>query len=68
MFNVVDGDAHGAFVGEDDALLDVLRVETGYCQMTLMTGMLMLGKMSVGVRSSTNGVSSKSSSAATTNV
>ena len=36
--------------------------------MYTMRGMLMLGKMSVGVRSSTKGVSSKRSSAATTNV
>ena len=27
-----------------------------YCQMTLTTGMLMAGKMSVGVRDRTNGV------------
>src|SRR5438445_13266036 len=39
-----------------------------YCQMTLTTGMLMLGKISVGVRDSRNGVASTSSNAATTNV
>ena len=39
-----------------------------YCQMTLTTWMLMLGKMSVGVRSSTKGVSSNSTMAPTTNV
>src|SRR5258708_17854570 len=39
-----------------------------YCQTTLTTGMLMDGKMSVGVRSRTNGVSNKSSKAATTKV
>jgi hypothetical protein len=36
--------------------------------MTLTTGMLMAGKMSVGVRSKTNGVNMTSSSAATTKV
>src|SRR6266581_2708511 len=39
-----------------------------YCQMTLTTGMLMDGKMSVGVRNKTNGVSKRRSSDATTNV
>jgi len=39
-----------------------------YCQMTLMTGMLIAGKMSVGVRRITNGVSSSNTNAATTNV
>src|SRR6266571_3055057 len=36
--------------------------------MTLTTGMLMDGKMSVGVRNRTNGVNNNSSRAATTNV
>ena len=39
-----------------------------YCQITLMTGMLIAGKMSVGVRRSTNGVSNTSTIAATTKV
>ena len=39
-----------------------------YCQMTLTTGMLMDGKISVGVHSRINGVNSRSNSAATTNV
>ncbi len=39
-----------------------------YCQITLTTGMLMAGKMSVGVRNNTNGVSNSSSRAVTTNV
>src|SRR5882762_428008 len=39
-----------------------------YCQMTLTTGMLMDGKISVGVRSRINGVNNNSSRAATTNV
>ncbi len=36
--------------------------------MTLITGMLMEGKISVGVRIKINGVSNTSNSAATTNV
>jgi len=39
-----------------------------YCQTTLTTGMLMAGKISVGVRNSTNGVRSSSSNEATTKV
>ena len=39
-----------------------------YCQMMLTTGMLMDGKISVGVRNRMNGVSSTNTSAATTNV
>jgi len=39
-----------------------------YCQTMLTTGMLMDGKMSVGVRRSTNGVSSNRTSAPTTKV
>src|ERR1043166_1503787 len=39
-----------------------------YCQIMLITGILMAGKMSVGVRNNTSGVSSNNASAATTNV
>src|SRR6266704_1078073 len=39
-----------------------------YCQMTLTTGMLMDGKMSVGVRRRINGVNNNNSRATTTNV
>ena len=45
-----------------------LAVRPVYCQTTLTTGILIDGKMSVGVRNNTNGVSNSSSSAATTNV
>src|SRR3954447_10025244 len=39
-----------------------------YCQTMLTTGMLMLGKMSVGVRMSTKGVSKSNTSEQTTKV
>ena len=39
-----------------------------YCQMMLTTGMLIAGKISVGVRSKISGVNKTSSSAATTKV
>src|SRR3954469_20063572 len=39
-----------------------------YCQTMLTTGMLMLGKISVGVRRSTKGVSKSNTSAQTTKV
>ena len=39
-----------------------------YCQITLMTGMLIAGKISVGVRNKISGVSNNNTSAETTNV
>jgi len=39
-----------------------------YCQTTLTTGMLIAGKMSVGVRSRTKGVNNSNNNDATTNV
>ena len=39
-----------------------------YCQATAITGMLMSGKMSVGVRNAASGPMMSSSSASTTNV
>ena len=68
MLDVVDRDGHRALVVVTDALFDLRASRPVYCQMMLTTGMLMAGKMSVGVRSSTKGVRNNSSSAATTNV
>ncbi len=69
VLDVIDRDGQRAFVDVDDALLDCPAASRPvYCQMMLMTGMLMAGKMSVGVRNRMNGVSSTSSSAATTKV
>ena len=49
------------FVGINHALFNVACGQAAvYCQTTLTTGMLMDGKMSVGVRSRTKGVSSSS--------
>src|SRR6266566_4756303 len=45
-----------------------LAVRPVYCQTTLTTGILIDGKMSVGVRNNTNGVSKSSNSDATTKV
>src|ERR1700722_14890366 len=45
-----------------------LAVRPVYCQITLTTGMLIAGKMSVGVCSKLNGVNNNSSRAATTKV
>ena len=57
--------------GKLDELLeseDFAWAETAYCQITLITGILMEGKISVGVFRSTNGVNKSSTNAATTKV
>ena len=68
MFDVVDG------CGEDPLVdgRDRPSISSGFrpvnCQATATTGILMLGKMSVGVREITTGLASRINSARTINV
>ena len=69
VLDVVDGGGERALERRDDAARPS-RPAAGRCscQTTPMTGMLMSGKMSVGVRSAASGPTISSSSASTTNV